>query len=226
MKLKVGEGSEIPISVLRIDSRERYLWISLEKVPVEEFPPCIRNIIKSESKKGSNRAGAILASFLGQAGWREQDALELWRGFAERLGVKASIFKKWFGRMHCPSCRTIKSEAAGYPDLGLSGLKYCVPDDRCSSISWPLEYSLVTPCWGWLKPLGRKTIVHVYNWLSAREEALEVSEDARIELEKAVADAGSDRQIFVTKTRERGRLRIRFIVREQELRKSMLSDLL
>lgn len=226
MRLKVKEGSEVPVSVISIDSRERYLWISMEKIPEERFPPCIKNMLRRASGEGSNRAGAVLASFLGQAGWREDDALKLWGLFSERTGLRASLFRKWFARMHCPSCRTIKSEARGYPDLGLRGLSYCEPDDRCGEISWPVAYALENPDWGWLKPLGRKNRVRVYNWITAREEELEVSDDLRAEIEKILAEAGSERQIFVTKVRENGKLRIRFLARDPELRKSVLSDLL
>lgn len=226
MRLKVKEGSEVPVSVISIDSRERYLWISMETIREERFPPCIRNMLHRASEEGSNRAGAVLAAFLGQAGWREDEALRLWRRFSERTGLSDSLFRKWFARMHCPSCRTIKSEAKGYPDLGLRGLSYCEPDDRCTEISWPVEYALEDPDWGWLKPLGRRNRVRVYNWITAREEELEVSDDLRAEIEKIIAEAGSEQQIFVSKIREGGRLRIRFLVRDSELRKSVLSDLL
>ncbi|ABK15145.1 hypothetical protein [Methanothrix thermoacetophila] len=226
MRLKVKEGSEVPVSIISMDSCKRYLWISMERIPEERFPPCIRNMLHRASEEGSNRAGAVLASFLGQAGWSEGDALKLWKIFAERTGLSESLFRKWFARMNCPSCRTIKSEARGYPDLGLQGLSYCEPDERCRDISWPVAYSLDDPDWGWLKPLGRKNRVRVYNWITAREEELEVSDDLRGEIEKILAEIGSEQQIFVTKTREGGRLRIRFLVRDSELRKSVLSDLL
>ncbi|MCQ8902950.1 MAG: hypothetical protein NQU42_02475 [Methanothrix sp.] len=226
MRLKLREGSEVPVSVISIDSRERYLWISMERIPEDRFPPCMRNMLLRPSEEGSNRAGAVLASFLGQAGWRESDALVLWKRFAERTGLNESLFRKWFARMHCPSCRTIKSEARGYPDLGLHGLSYCEPDGRCREISWPVGYALEHPEWGWLKPLGRKNRVRVYNWITAREEELEVSDGLRAEIEEILAEAGSEQQIFVTKTRENGKLRIRFLVRDSELRKSVLSDLL
>jgi hypothetical protein len=226
MRLKVKEGSEVPVSIISMDSCKRYLWISMERIPEERFPPCIRNMLHRASEEGSNRAGAVLASFLGQAGWREEEALRLWRIFSEMSGLDESIFRKWFARMHCPSCHTIKSEARGYPDLGLHGLSYCKPDERCREISWPVAYALGDPDWGWLKPLGRKNRVRVYNWTTAREEELEVSEDVRGDIEKILAEAASEQQIFVPKIRENGKLRIRFIVRESELRKSVLSDLL
>jgi DNA primase large subunit len=63
-------GKEIPISVLEMMSREEMLWISGVALPTENFPPCIKNIIqKTEREKGSHRTAAILAAFLGQAGW-------------------------------------------------------------------------------------------------------------------------------------------------------------
>lgn len=226
MRLKLREGSEVPVSVISMESRERYLWISMERIPEDRFPPCVKNMLLRGSEEGGNRAGAVLASFLGQAGWREGDALKLWMIFAERAGLSESLFRKWFARMHCPSCRTIKSKAKGYPDLGLSGLSYCEPDDRCGEISWPVAYALKDTGWGWLKPLGRRNRVRVYNWITAREEELEVSDDLRAEIERIIAEAGSEQQIFATKAREGGRLRIRFLVRDSELRKNVLSDLL
>lgn len=42
---------------------------------IEKFPPCLKNILKSTSMPiGKTRAIALLATFLGQAGWEEAEA--------------------------------------------------------------------------------------------------------------------------------------------------------
>ncbi|MDM7912661.1 MAG: hypothetical protein QUS09_06150 [Methanotrichaceae archaeon] len=68
---KPKEGEEISVSLLAIETREEMLWVSSKPIPVEEFPPCIRNILQagSDGGKGKHRSAAILAAFLGQAGW-------------------------------------------------------------------------------------------------------------------------------------------------------------
>src|SRR5512136_364801 len=101
---KPAEGYEIPISVLGIEQREEMLWIASEPVSKDCFPPCIKNMIqKPIGEKGRHRSGAILAAFLGQAGWAREDAFGLWSSVA---GVEERIFEEWFGKMHCTKCET------------------------------------------------------------------------------------------------------------------------
>jgi hypothetical protein len=86
----------------------------------------MRNILeKAEPGKGPHRALAVLAAYLYQAGWPEEEAFKLWVPIAERAGVEARIFYCWFGQMRCPSCQTIRKRSAGYPRVGLGELGYC-----------------------------------------------------------------------------------------------------
>ena len=95
-------------------------------IPSEMWPPCMKNIFqKAEPGRGPHRALAVLAAYLYQAGWPEDDAFKLWEPIAERAGVEARIFDQWYGLMSCPSCQTLQSESAGYPKVGLGGLGYC-----------------------------------------------------------------------------------------------------
>lgn len=98
----------------------------LKPIPFEKWPPCMKNIIqKATPGRGPHRALAVLAAYLYQAGWPEEEAFKLWKTVAERAGVEARIFDKWYGLMNCPNCQTIQSESAGYPTVGLGGLGYC-----------------------------------------------------------------------------------------------------
>jgi len=95
-------------------------------IPPEKWPPCMKNIFqKAEPGLGPHRALAVLAAYLYQAGWPEDEAFKLWESVAERAGVEARIFDQWYGLMSCPSCQTLQSESAGYPKVGLGGLGYC-----------------------------------------------------------------------------------------------------
>lgn len=273
-----AKGEEIPVSVLRFEVRERTLWISIEKIPQERFPPCIRMILESGADQcagptepaeetepgscgeeisgdgaswlktgqpksgnlgGSHRAAAILAAFLGQAGWDEHDAMALWSVFASRNSVSPAIFRKWFARMHCPSCRKIKSSSPGYPNLGLGGLGYCHPDGRCSEIAWPVGYGSDHPSgeedrdavWGMKVLLDREELVHLHDWRTGKEAAVELTDQERSELE-AILETKGDAQLFLTSEKVKGRRRIRFIVAaaqpagNSEPRRSMMLDLL
>jgi len=112
-----------------------------EAIPVEKFPPCIRNIVeKATPGKGPHRALAVMAAYLYQAGWSEEDAYKFWEPIAERSGVESRIFDVWYGQMNCPSCTTIQKASSGYPNVGLGGLGYCEPDEQCRGHRWPGEY--------------------------------------------------------------------------------------
>jgi DNA primase large subunit len=96
-------------------------------IPLEKWPPCMKNILqKAAPGCGPHRALAVLAAYLYQAGWPEDEAFKLWETVAERAGVEARIFDQWYGLMSCPNCRTIQRQSHGYPRVGLGGLGYCV----------------------------------------------------------------------------------------------------
>jgi hypothetical protein len=114
---------------------------SLEPVPIDRWPPCMEKILnKVEAGRGPHRALAVLAAFLYQAGWPEDEAFKLWLPAADRADVETRIFDQWYGLMCCPSCKTIQKESAGYPKVGLGCLEYCLPNDICSEIRWPGDH--------------------------------------------------------------------------------------
>ena len=113
-----------------------------EPLPIESWPPCMRNIReKAEPGKGPHRACAALAAYLYQAGWSQEEGCNLWHQVADRCGVEARIFECWYGQMSCPNCSTIQENSSGYPKVGLGGLGYCEPDERCEGCKWPGGYN-------------------------------------------------------------------------------------
>jgi hypothetical protein len=230
LPLKPYEGREIPISVLEIRSREEMLWISREAVPLEFFPPCIRNIIqRTEGEKGSHRTAAILAAFLGQTGWSEAEARNLWSNVAR---VEERIFAEWFAKMHCPKCGTMKRDSEGYPDLGIADLNLCQPDAKCPEFQGPVEYAAEIKVEedrskGRLLNIRTIHLAHVFDWASGKEGEIELSEVEKDELECLQRDQKWNKTLVYTRAKVRGRLRPKFFLREtEEPRRRVLSDLM
>jgi len=110
---------------------------------LDKFAPCMTNIIHDVAPgKGPHRALGDLASYLYQMGWDEQKAFESWQLLADKCGVESRIFEMWFGQMSCPNCATLQKVASGYPEAGLGGLGYCVPDESCKGCTWPGDYHI------------------------------------------------------------------------------------
>lgn len=119
------------------------IWRSSIKIDDEHFPPCMRHIItEANDGEGKTRFAAVMASFLYQMGWDEDEAWTLIKGISGRNGLSDAehIFDSCFGRISCPSCKTIKEDGAGYPHLGLNGLGACRPTEGCDR--WPGDYSI------------------------------------------------------------------------------------
>lgn len=233
-QLKPKEGEEIPISILAIETREEMLWVSSNPVPEENFPPCIRGILQAKGERGRHRAAAILAAFLGQAGWSEVDAKKMWF-LAIGVGVEERIFTEWFGKMHCPKCETLKRKNDGYPDLGIADLGLCLPDEMCKEFQGPLEYAAGIKT-GVDRSGGRllhiKTLYHakIFDWSSGRESEIELSDAEKVELEallKEQAEQQTDKAVIYTRAKMKGRLRPRFFLKQAEgPRRQMLSEFL
>ncbi len=210
------------------------LWIALEPIATFAFPPCIKNIIhKSAGERGRHRTGAILASFLGQAGWSESGAKFLW---SNSVSAEERIFTEWFGKMHCPKCETMKRQSRGYPDLGVADLGLCQPDEKCREFAGPVEYAadLVAEE---DKSKGRQLHIRticrarVFDWTTGKVGEIELSPDEKAELEdlqkKQAEKENGDEMLFYTCARVRGRLRPRFFLKKAEgPRRRMLSELL
>lgn len=227
--LKPAEGSEIPISILGIDRREEMLWIASDPALRENFPPCIKNILlKGASPKGKHRTAAILAAFLGQSGYSEQDARRLW---LEATDVEERIFSEWFQKMHCPKCETLKKESKGYPDLGVGDLGLCQPDELCREFQGPVDYacrrlSEKDGCQIHIKTLYR---VRVFDWSRGLECEIELSEAELADLNELLAEMQEQKEktLVYTRIKAHGRIRHRFALKNNEgPRRQMLSDLL
>ena len=213
LPLKPYQGKESPISVLEMMSREEMLWISRVALPIEIFPPCIRNIIqKTKGEKGSHRTAAIFAAFLGQAGWGETEAKEMWSKVAN---VEERIFTDWFGKMHCPKCETMKRESDGYPDLGIADLGCCQPDEKCPGFGGPVEYAALLnmeedKSKGTLKHVKTLNLARIFDWASGKEGEIELSGAEKDELERLLKKKTENETLFYTCTKVRGRLRPKF----------------
>jgi hypothetical protein len=229
MALNPVEEEGIPVSLLGIERRDVTIWIASEPVPLERFPPCMKNIIeRAGGGGGRHRASAILAAFLGQAGWSEEEARELWMKVAERTDVPGKIFTKWFQRMNCPRCETIKRRSEGYPHLGLAGLEYCQPDENCALSRWPVGYSIGSAEQekGWLKVIRTANLARLFNWTTGKEMAIDLSDDERMELEDLLGGHKNE-EIIYFRARIQGRLMARFLLRKGgEPRRRVLSELL
>jgi hypothetical protein len=234
-RMRPKAGEEIHVSLLGIEHREESLWIALQPVPLELFPPCIKNILScTPTREGRHRAAAILAAFLGQAGWDEAAAKSLWSRVAERSGVQEQIFRSWFRRMNCPLCRTLSRSGRKYPHLDLAGLGFCQPDEICKDFSGPLEYAAGLRTAedlkkGALHPIKVVIVARVFDWISGKEGEIEISLLDQEELEKLLADHCNeqDMTLIFMRTKVLGRLKPKFFCRKEEgLRKRILAEML
>ncbi|MDD4161272.1 MAG: hypothetical protein PHW87_02195 [Methanothrix sp.] len=226
------EGKEITITVQAIDRREEMLWTASEPAMPSSFPPCIKGIIaRIAGEKGKHRTAAILAAFLGQAGYSRENALQLWSDVA---AVEERIFEEWFLKMNCPKCRAMQRQSKGYPDPGIADLGLCRPDETCREYEGPVEYACRINSEdgrekGTFLHIKTQAQVRIFDWASGREGEIELTEKETETLEALLAEkAGQKDKILVyARVRVRGRLRPRFYLRDQEgPRRQMLSDIL
>jgi hypothetical protein len=224
------EGKEIPISILGIDQREEMLWIASEPISEGNFPPCIRNIIqRAAGEKGRHRMAAILAAFLGQAGYAEEEAKQLCKKVAN---VEERIFQEWFQKMHCPKCETMKQESKAYPNLGIADLDLCQPDEKCLEFASPVEYAADLGVEGDRSRGKQKDIrtiyqARVFDWARGEEGEIELSLAEKDELESLQKMQTENEVLFYTRIKVRGKLRPRFFLKETEgPRRRMLSEFL
>jgi hypothetical protein len=112
-----------------------------EPLDAKLFSPCMQNILLNVAPgKGPHRALAVLSTYLYSVGWDDTKAVDAWSLLADKCDVECRIFDQWYGQMKCPTCTTIKQNSSGYPNVGLGGLGYCVPDEHCKGCVWPGDY--------------------------------------------------------------------------------------
>ncbi|MCK9441745.1 MAG: hypothetical protein M0Q13_10020 [Methanothrix sp.] len=227
-----AEGKEIPISVQAVEPREEMLWTAQKPAGEEAFPPCIKGIMaKASGEKGKHRTAAILASFLGQAGYSREGAKELWSAAA---AAEERIFEEWFLKMHCPKCRAMQRQSKGYPDLGIADLGLCRPDEACQKFDSPVEYacrihSLEDREKGALLHIKTQYRVRIFDWSTGQEGEIELSEREKETIEALLAEKSgqNDKILVYARVRVRGKLKPRFFLRDlQGPRRQMLSDVL
>ncbi len=226
------EGKETIISVQAVERREEMLWIAHEPPLPCAFPPCIQGIMAgSAGVRGKHRIAAILAAFLGQAGYPREEAMKLWSGVA---AAEERIFEEWFLKMHCPKCRAMERQSKGYPDLGIADLGLCRPDEACQKVNSPVEYacgihSLKDRECGSLLHIKTQYRVRIFDWSTGKESAIELSEREKETMEALFLEKSrqKDKILVYAKVRVRGKLKPRFFLRDSEgPRRQMLSDVL
>ncbi len=139
----LNEFKEADEGKTRSEHHFKEIWRSSFKVDAKYFPPCIKHIIDTVNLgEGKTRFTAVLSTFLYQMGWEEQDAWNLVKVVSAQNGLDNAehIFDSCFGRISCPSCRTIQNDGSGYPHLGLKGLGCCQPEGECDR--WPGDYAV------------------------------------------------------------------------------------
>jgi hypothetical protein len=227
-----AEGRETPISVQGVKRREEMLWTAHEPAEKQAFPPCIKGIMAgAAAEKGKHRIAAILAAFLGQAGYSRQEAKQLWSGVA---AAEVRIFEEWFMKMHCPKCRVMQRQSKGYPDLGVADLGLCRPDEACREFDSPVEYacgihSLEDREKGALLHIKTQYKVRIFDWSTGKESEIELSEMENETLKALLAEKSEqkDKTLVYARVRVRGKLKPRFFLRSCEgPRRQMLSDVL
>lgn len=229
-RLLPGVGLEIPISLLEIKPREQRLWISTDPIVTAAFPPCIKNMIqKVKAEKGRYRRAAILASFLGQSGWKDAEAKSLW---LDAVPVEERIFTEWFGKMHCPKCVTMQQQSRGYPNLGIADLGLCQPDEKCRGFVGPVEYAAdlaEEEDWsrGSQKHIQTVYQAKVFDWTTGKAGEIELSLGEKDELEALQKEQTEGEMLIYTRKKVRGKLRSTFFLKEMEgPRRRLLSELL
>ena len=131
--------------VLAKYNRESYTEIKISNIALkdtEKFPPCIQKILNAPAMPtGKTRATAIIAAFLGQAGWNQNEAHELYMKVVNTLHADTSnVFESWYKKMSCPSCHTMKEKGGSFPCVSMGDVGICVPDLLCKSINNPIQY--------------------------------------------------------------------------------------
>lgn len=125
----------------KLHANFREVYRAPEKEGMETFPPCMLHILQTENRgAGKTRFSGLMSSYLYQMGWEEEEAWDVVKKISKRNGVGNSrhVFESCFGKISCPSCRTIQTDGTGYPHLGLKGLGACKPDKNC--YKWPGMY--------------------------------------------------------------------------------------
>lgn len=184
-----------------------------------------------KGQRGKYRAAAILAAFLGQAGFSREHAMQIW---SQASDVEVRIFEKWFRKMHCPKCRVMQRQSRGYPDLGVADLHLCQPDEVCRKFAGPVEYacrifSEEDQKRGKLSHIKTICVLRFFDWSSGQEKEIELSQKEKEKLEALLSEKAGlrDKIIVYARKRVRGRLRPTFYLRDQEgPRRQVLSDLM
>lgn len=110
-----------------------------EKIPLEQFPPCMKNILKG-IKDGKKRSLFLMLNFLRKSNWNQQEieiAITEWNEKnsppLSRSYILGQLIHTFRGTAFPPSnCSKIASFEFGI----------CTPDSRCDKIKNPISYPI------------------------------------------------------------------------------------
>ena len=111
-------------------------------ISVEEWPPCMQNLIKLEH--GTTRARAVICAFMGQMGIPEQEAYNIFLDLSTRWNQHTTnVFESNYRVLRTPYCKTLNSDDnSGYPHgRSLKNLDICKADIGCINCGSPRYYA-------------------------------------------------------------------------------------
>ena len=132
---------------------KRIIEIEKNEVPMSNWAPCIRNILKIQVLSvggGASRASGVLLSYMRFMGVPEDKALKTFREIAQRWNSPTSnLFERWYKcegvdepTCFVGNCAKMREKGGGYPHPTLGDLNVCVPDAICkeNKIVDPMRY--------------------------------------------------------------------------------------
>jgi hypothetical protein len=121
------------------------MTISNSAIPIDSWAPCMQNLYcLDECGEGQTRALAVFVSFLGQIGYQEEEARDLFNELVNRWNATPSnIFESYYKNMKVPTCdRLNDNNDIGFPKgMSLRKLNICYPQERCKCVPSPLYYT-------------------------------------------------------------------------------------
>jgi len=160
------------------------------KADFKFFPPCMQHILSLKRKSGetkingATRIKTMVACFLGQAGYDEKEANKIFKEISENIGgSESNIFKSWYGKYSCPSCKTIQKKGGGFPHMMMGELEVCHPNELCRQISSPFWY-LKKALQFDVKDAGNVTLQQIYD---VAKKYFYLSDTKRIDIIMATA---------------------------------------
>jgi putative DNA primase/helicase len=135
---------------LKQDKQIEFDIEDIDKIDIDNLPPCINQLIKFYENKDGNhwmRIIQFMASFFMSIGLpiREtKDTILRWNKkqpyheSGEEEDIERTVERIYKNKINCPNCEKIKKEKGGFPFFGLSELKLCRNDSKCNKCINPV----------------------------------------------------------------------------------------